>query len=123
MVAALITDTGQGERAWARLASDADQGAPDFIDLEILFAVRSRLGRGQLSQRRADQAVSGLADLPLVRYRHLPLVPRIWELRHNLTPYDAAYVALAEALDAPLVTLDARLANAPGPRCTIELLA
>jgi len=67
--------------------------------------------------------VSDLADVGIRRYPHRALLPRIWELRHNVTPYDAAYVALAEVLDAPLLTADARLADASGIRCAVELLA
>ena len=70
--------------------------------------------------RRAADAVSDLADLPLRRSSHRPLLRRIWELRHAVTPYDGAYIALAEALDVALVTADARLARAPGIPCTIE---
>jgi len=76
-----------------------------------------------ISPDRATQAVADLTVHPIERYPHLALVPRIWELRHNVTPYDAAYVALAEALDGTLVTADGRLARAVGPRCAIELLA
>ena len=68
-------------------------------------------------------AVADLASLPLRRARHVNLLSRCWELRENLTPYDAAYVALAEALDVTLVTADRRMAQAPGPRCTVEVLS
>ncbi len=84
--------------------------------------LRRWLVQGKVGRSRADQAVDDLAGLPIERYPHLALLPRVWELRHNLTPYDAAYVALAEALGAVLVTADARLAEAPGLRCAIELL-
>ena len=77
---------------------------------------------GELSTGRAHAAVTDLGDLPLQRYQHAPLLPRMWELRLNLTGYDAAYVALAEVLRAPLVTADARLASAPGHRATVEVL-
>jgi predicted nucleic acid-binding protein len=70
--------------------------------------------------RRAAEAVSDLADLPLHRSSHRPLLRRIWELRHVATPYDAAYIALAEALEVVLLTADARLARAPGIKCEIE---
>jgi len=122
-VAALVMPWEDSQRAWARLASDPDQHAPHFIDLEIAAAIRNRLARGGIPQPLADVAVARLAGLPVRRYPHLPLIPRMWELRHNLTPYDAAYVALAEVLDAVLVTADGRLARAVGPRCAIELLA
>ncbi len=68
-------------------------------------------------------ALTDLADLPMARVSHRPLLRRCWELRDNLTVYDAAYVALAESLDATLVTADARLARAPGVRCAVELLS
>ena len=75
-----------------------------------------------LDNRRAALARTDLAALPMHRAAHLPLLPRCWELRDNLTTYDAAYVALAEALEATLLTGDRRLAHAAGPTCTIELL-
>ncbi len=78
--------------------------------------------RGDLTTRRAASAVRDLSVLPLRRAGHRSLLTRIWELRGNLTPYDAAYVALAEALSATLVTGDVRLATAPGTRCPIEQL-
>ena len=77
---------------------------------------------GDLTDRRAAAAVRDLADLPLQRASHRSMVRRIWQLRSNLTAYDAAYVALAEALSATLVTGDRRLAAAPGIRCTVERL-
>ena len=73
-------------------------------------------------ERRASLALADLADIPLRRAPHLPLLARCWELRHNLTPYDAAYVALAEVLDVALVTADARLSRASGVQCVVEVL-
>ncbi len=84
--------------------------------------LRRWLAQGKVGRSRANQAVEDLASLPIERYPHLALLQRVWELRHNVTPYDAAYVALAEALGAVLVTADGRLARAAGPRCSIELL-
>jgi predicted nucleic acid-binding protein len=123
VAAALVVDAPIGAMASERLASDHDQRAPSLIDLEILSMLRRWLAQGRLGSSRADQAVVDLASLPIERYPHVALLPRVWELRHNLTPYDGAYVALAEALGAPLVTADGRLARATGPRCGIELLA
>jgi len=123
LAAALASDAPVSPMAIQRFALDPDQRAPALIDLEVVSMVRRWRALGRLDESRSDRAVASLAIHPLVRYPHVPLLPRIWELRHNLTPYGAAYVALAEALGAPLVTLDARLANAPGPRCTIDLLA
>ena len=76
-----------------------------------------------LSARRASEALGDLADLPAERYGHRPLLGRVWELRHNLQAYDAAYVALAEALGAVLVTADRRLARCPGLTCQLEVVS
>lgn len=95
------------------LAGDADQllHAPDLIDLEALNALRGLARAGHVSQERAGEAAADLGDLRLIRHPHAPLRRRVWALRHELTAYDAAYLALAEALDEPrLVTGDARLA-------------
>jgi predicted nucleic acid-binding protein len=81
------------------------------------------LRRGQISAERAHDARADFAELTLVRYPHEPLGDRVWDLRENLTAYDATFVALAEALDVPLVTCDARLAGAPGHDAQIELYA
>lgn len=95
--------------------------APHLFEIEVLHALRSLSLRGTVSPERARLALSRLNDTQLIRYPHTPLMGRIWDLRENLTAYDAAYVALAEALDAPLVTMDARLAQAPGIRATVEV--
>jgi predicted nucleic acid-binding protein len=94
---------------------------PHVFDLEVVAAIRRHALRGMLSERRSLRAVRALDDLRATRYSHVPLRPRIWELRENVNPYDAAYVALAEALPATLVTVDAALAGAPGGRATVEL--
>lgn len=104
-----------------RLAEDGDLHAPHLIDTEVLHALRRMLRRGQISGERAYDARTDYAELTLVRYPHEPLNDRVWELRENLTAYDATFVALAEALDVPLITCDARLAAAPGPRTRIEV--
>jgi predicted nucleic acid-binding protein len=95
---------------------------PALIDVEVAQVLRRYVASGQLTAPRARASVAIAAAFPMVRYTHEPLLQRIWELRENLTAYDAAYVALAEGLRAPLVTCDARLARAPGPRAVIELL-
>ena len=84
--------------------------------------VRRWVAQGKLGLPQADQAILDLAGLPIERYPHVALLRRVWELRHNLTPHAASYVALAEALGAVLVTADGRLARAAGPQCSIELL-
>lgn len=118
---ALADDGPDGDAARARLR-DRRLAAPELVDLETTSVIRRSLRAGTLDDRRAALALGDLADLPLRRAPHRPLLARCWELRENLTPYDAAYVALAEALGAPLVTADASLAGAPGPRCPVELL-
>lgn len=96
-----------------RLANDGDLHAPHLIDTKVLHALRRMTISGQLTEDRAADARTDFADLALTRYPHQPLSDRIWQLRHNLTAYDATFVALAEALDAPLITCDARLTTAP----------
>ena len=96
--------------------------APELFDLEVVAVIRKALLAGVLDERRAAMAVVDLADLELERMSHRTLLTRIWELRPTVTPYDAAYVALAEMAEATLVTADRRLARAPGPRCRIEYL-
>jgi predicted nucleic acid-binding protein len=96
--------------------------APHLLDLEVAQVLRRYSARGQLAAQRARDALSDLMDFRLSRYPHTALLPRMWELRANLTTYDAAYVALAEALDAPLLTRDGRLAAAPGHTARIEVV-
>ena len=95
--------------------------APHLLNVEVLHALRRHALRGELSQTRSDEALEDLLDINVSLYPHAPLVGRIWELRENLTAYDAAYVALAEALDAPLVTTDGRLARASGHHAVVEV--
>jgi predicted nucleic acid-binding protein len=94
---------------------------PHLFEIEVLHALRRPTLLGTVSPERTRLALSRLRDTQLVRYPHTPLMERIWELKDNLTTYDAAYIALAEALDAPLITLDARLARAPGIRAAVEV--
>ena len=103
------------------LAQDGDLHGPHLIDTEVLHALRRLTIAGAISDDRAADARRDFAELALVRYPHHPLSDRIWELRHNLTAYDATFVALAEALSVPLVTCDGRLASAPGHRANVEL--
>lgn len=118
---ALADDESDGDRARARLRGERLL-APEILDLEVVSVVRKALFARAISDRRALQALDDLADLELERVPHRPLLARIWELHPNLTPYDAAYVALAELLDATLVTGDAPLSRAPGVNCDIERL-
>jgi predicted nucleic acid-binding protein len=119
---ALADDGPDGDAARARLRGQS-LAAPELIDLETTSVIRGRSRAGHLDVRRAGLALTDLVELPLRRAPHRPLLARCWELRENLTVYGAAYVALAEVLDVVLLTADARLAKASGPRCEIELLA
>ena len=96
--------------------------APHLLDVEVAQVVRRYVANGDVDADRGREALDDLAALRLRRYPHDLLLPRIWALRHNLTAYDAAYVALAEALEAPLLTRDRRLAAAAGVSARIELI-
>lgn len=96
--------------------------APHLLDVEVVQVLRRYALSGEVGAERCRMALDDLAALPLNRYPHEFLLPRAWELRDNLSAYDAMYVALAEALDAPLLTRDQRLASAPGHRARVELV-
>ncbi len=96
--------------------------APYLIDIEVAHAIRRHAANGLIDGAAGRRALADLALFPLQRHSHAPLLPRIWDLRENLTAYDATYVALAEALAAPLLTRDRRLASAPGHQAAIELV-
>ena len=117
LATALGDDGEDGELARERLRGE-ELAAPEIIDLEVTSVWRRTLS----DERRASLALADLADLPMSRAPHLPFLARCWELRHNLTPYDAVYVALAETLDVLLLTADQRMAGASGVRCALETL-
>jgi predicted nucleic acid-binding protein len=96
--------------------------APALIDAEVGNALRLQARRGEIGPRKAKAALDNFLDMRLQRIPHRSLVDRAWQLRDNLTFYDGLYVALAEELGAPLLTLDARLARAPGVRAEVELV-
>jgi predicted nucleic acid-binding protein len=96
--------------------------APHLIDLEIAQVLRRYVRSSQLKPERGSQALQDLQAFPLNRYPHEPFLARIWELRHNVTAYDAAYLALAETLPAPLVTRDTRLLAIDGISTVIEVI-
>ncbi|WP_428539408.1 type II toxin-antitoxin system VapC family toxin [Rhodopila sp.] len=96
--------------------------APHLIDVEVAQVLRRYAAHGEIDADRGRAALADFADLRLHRYPHDLLLPRIWDLRHNLTAYDAAYVALAEAIDAILITRDRGLAAAADPLIRVELI-
>jgi predicted nucleic acid-binding protein len=111
----LLLRSDKASRLETRLLAGRESlHAPHLLDLEVAQVLRGHAAAGDLSPERGREALTDLVDLPIHRYPHDVLLPRIWELRKNVTAYDAAYLALAEVLIAPLVTCDARLASAPG---------
>jgi predicted nucleic acid-binding protein len=118
----VVADTRRAAAIAERLAADTDHVAPHVIDVEVLGVIRAHHLRGLLDGTAASQAVTDLADWPGQRFSHRQFVGRAWELRDSVRGWDAFYVALAEAFDAPLVTLDARLARAHGVRCQVEVI-
>jgi predicted nucleic acid-binding protein len=118
----VVADTPRAGEIAARLAADADQMAPQVIDVEVLGVIRAHYLRGHLDGTAAAQAVADLRDWPADRIGNRWLLDRAWELRDSVRGWDAFYIAVAEAFEAPLLTLDARLARAHGIRCHIEVL-
>lgn len=127
----LVTDAGAWVRALfdegpegsvrARLRREPYVDAPALIDLEFLSATHGLLARRLVTRHAAEESIERFLMAPIDRHAHGPLAWRAWELRANLTPYDASYVALAEMLGSALLTVDRRLARAPMIRCAIEL--
>lgn len=104
-----------------RLGGEADLHAPHLVDVEMIGVLRRLVSTRKLSEDQAADARADFADLTLIRYPHWPLAGRMWELRHNLSSHDAAFVVLAEALGVPLVTTDGRLARVPGHAARVEV--
>ena len=123
VLANVIGDDGRdGDRARAVLIQDTDVHAPDLVDVETVAVLRKRWIAGSLPASRFAAALRDLQELDITRYPTLALTWRAYELRENVTAYDAVYVALAEGLGCALVTGDARLSRAPGLRCQVEVL-
>lgn len=115
-------DEAAGGLARARLVEASAVSAPDLVDVETVSVLRRRWLAGDLSDDRFRSAVDDLLTLPITRFPTGPLMVRAFDLRANIAAYDACYIALAEALDCPLITCDRRLANAPMTTCTTEVL-
>lgn len=121
-LAVLLRQPGSEALAGTLLADHGAVHAPHLIDLEVAQVLRRYERCAERSAGRAARALAWFRDLAIMRHAHEPLLERIWRLRANLTAYDAAYVALAEALDAPLLTADHRLAGTAGHRALVEVL-
>jgi predicted nucleic acid-binding protein len=123
ILANVIGDDGiDGRQARDEVRSAGDVAAPDLVDVEAVAVLRKRWLGGTVSDRRFAAAVADLGAIPVDRYPTLPFMRRAYELRANVTSYDATYIALAEVLGCELLTGDERLAKAPGPRCAVRLL-
>lgn len=120
---AIGDDGSDGRRARRELRGASGVSAPDLVDVETVAVLRKRWIAGTVSARRFAAAVNDLGQLGLDRYPTLPFMRRAYELRANVTAYDAAYVALAEELGCELLTADQRLANASGPWCAIRVIS
>lgn len=118
----VLLGTETGARVEDRLLARGESlHAPHLLDVEVAQVLRRYAAAGELTPERGREALIDLADFPVHRYPHDVLLPRIWELRRNATAYDAAYLALAETLVAPLVTCDRRLGSAPRHAAKIEV--
>jgi len=121
-LAPAIVDAGtDGDTVRARLRGESIAG-PDLLRIEVLAVIRKQVIAGALTTTQANEAVGDLLDLPVSVFPSASLLRRAWALRDNVSAYDACYVALAEALDCPLLTADNRLASAPGTTCAVELV-
>ncbi len=119
----VLLSTAVGRRVLPRLTiAGTTLHAPELLDVEVLQVLRRCVAHGDMTEARARDSVAVLTAWPVLRHAHGPLLRRCWQLRANLSAYDAAYVALAEGLGATLLTRDARLAKAPGIAATIEVV-
>jgi len=119
----LLLQTELGTRAERRIYRDDDDlHAPHLLDVEVLSALRRLVHAGEVVAERAEEAIEDLGLLGMIRHGHLDLATRAWELRQNFTAYDAVYLALAESLDATMVTCDRPFGAAPGHSARIEVI-
>lgn len=117
-----FTDDGAvGARSRAELARDAHWAAPEHLVVEVFSAVRGRWLGQKISEKRAEDALSAMVAITIDLVAAAPLLTRMWELRSNVSGYDAAYLAVAETFGCALVTADARLARVPDLRCEVRL--
>lgn len=122
VIAPAVADGGpDGDLCRERIKGQS-LAAPDLLRVEVVSAIRRNLSKGALNPMQANDAIEDLLNLPIAVYPTEALLRRAWELRDNVTAYDACYVALAEALRCRLATADHRLANAPGVRCQFDIV-
>jgi predicted nucleic acid-binding protein len=121
-VVELLLNTPSGREIRSRFAVEETIHVPHLLDLEVLQVLRRYARTSTMDGSRVEEALQDYGDLRIKRHAHHAMLPRIWELRHNWTAYDAAYIALAEALDAPLVTRDRALATRSGHRARVLVL-
>jgi predicted nucleic acid-binding protein len=120
----ILLNTDRADRLMERAFAGSEQmHAPQLLDIETTQVLRRLVRQKEITVVRAEQALDDLANLLIERHEHQTLIPRIWQLRDSLSAYDGAYVALAEALAAPLLTCDAKLAGTHGHRARIELVS
>jgi len=121
-----VLQTPKGAQIEVRIFRKASESprlhAPHLLDVEVAQVLRRHVAKRLVSELRGQTALEDFLQIPLLRYPHDVLLPRVWELRKNLTAYDAVYVALAEALEMPLLTCDANLASAPGHRARVDVI-
>lgn len=120
-IVTVLLDSGDAGSWLARRLAAAQLCAPELLPFECANVIRRHELGERISSDQAAQAHADLIDLPIDLFPYDVVAPRVWQLRHNLTSYDAAYVALAETLDVPLITLDRRLSEAPGSTCRVEV--
>lgn len=119
----VLLNTAAGEDISEALFDSSETvAAPHLLNVEVMQVLRRYSLSGEIGTERGRLAIEDLEDMPIEFYPHDPFLKRIWELRNNVTAYDAVYIALAEALDAMLLTRDERLASAPGHDARIELV-
>ncbi len=122
VIAPAVADGGSDGVRYRQRLQGEQIAAPDLLRVEVMSVIRRQLHVGTVDVTQAEQAVTDLLDLPMAVYPTAPLLPRGWQLRDNLTAYDACYIALAETLGCSLLTADTRLSRSPGTRCPIEVI-
>ena len=122
VIAPAVADGGSDGIRYRQRLHGEQIAAPDLLRIEVLSVIRRQLHVGTIDATQAEQAVTDLLDLPITVYPTAPLLLRSWQLRDNLTAYDACYIALAETLSCSLLTADIRLTRAPGARCAFEAI-